>query len=200
MINIEFSRDSVSMGDDADAGSYTIEMPDDAVLGDLIAVIMRGGRGNGWPIPYTGANSFWVIRSDAGDLADVYTDGEGEWVVKYLAHDEAAPLMDLGITRTCGARGLDPDDKRDSYNGYRAAVMTGREIKDFLDGACTPTGPYHRQVPGERIPIRQYKKLTDDKEFRVYYSDSFFKIMDAETGESLYFITYIKPGRNRQAP
>ena len=192
MITIRFSRESVSMGDDAGAGSYTIEMPDDAVLGDLIGVIRQGGNGNDWPIPYTGANSFWVIRSDAGDLADVYTDGDGEWVVRYLAHGETTFLKTLGITRTYGARGLDPADKRPSYNGYIAANMTGKQIRKYLSGASTPTGPYHHQVPGEKIMIQNYAKIQDDARYLVYYSDSFFKIMDEDTGESLYFITYIK--------
>ncbi len=192
MITVKFTRESVSMGDDAGAGSYTIEMPDTAVLVDLIEVIRRGGHGNDWPIPYTGANSFWVIRSDAGDLADVYTDGEGEWVVKYLAHDPATPLKSLGITRVRGDRGLDPRDKRPAYNGYKEARMTGKQICKYLAGASTPTGPYHHQVPGEKINIQNYAKLKEDTRYLVYYSDSFFKIMEEGTGESLYFITYIK--------
>ena len=43
------------MGDDAMNGEYQIEMPDDALLRDLIHVALHGGNGNDWPIPYTGA-------------------------------------------------------------------------------------------------------------------------------------------------
>ena len=192
MITITFNRDSVSMGDDAGSGEYTIEMPDNATLGDLIDVIMHGGNGNDWPIPYTGANSFWVIRSDVGALADVYTDGDGEWNIKNLAYDEKAQLKTLGISRVFGAQGLDPKDKRAAYNGYEAALMTGKEIKEFFANAYDRVGPYHEQVPGDRILIQRYKKIQDDKRYLVYYNDSFFKIMDAESGKSLYFITYMR--------
>ena len=36
MIQISFKRQSVCMGDDAGNGTYRIEMPDSAVLGDLM--------------------------------------------------------------------------------------------------------------------------------------------------------------------
>ncbi|MBR3142783.1 MAG: hypothetical protein IKF09_06445 [Clostridiales bacterium] len=39
MITIKFGRRSVCMGDDADNGIYTIQMPDEASLGDLMRVI-----------------------------------------------------------------------------------------------------------------------------------------------------------------
>ncbi|MBR0373562.1 MAG: hypothetical protein IJH91_03415 [Mogibacterium sp.] len=104
MITIAFKRESVCMGDDAGNGEYTIVLPDTATLGDLIHVIRRGGSGNDWPIPYTGANSIWVVQSNIGDLADVHTDEDGEWVVRYLACSETTPLKLLGITWTFGAR------------------------------------------------------------------------------------------------
>ena len=69
------------MGDDAGNGEYTIEMPDSAKLGDLMKVILHGGNGNGWPIPYTGANSFWVIKSNIGNLADIFTDTAGSGLI-----------------------------------------------------------------------------------------------------------------------
>ena len=38
MITIKYGRRPVCMGDDASNGIYTIEMPDEALLGDLIGV------------------------------------------------------------------------------------------------------------------------------------------------------------------
>lgn len=98
MITLSFRRRSVCMGDDAGNGEYIIEMPDSATLGDLINVIRCGGNGCDWPIPYTGRNSHWVIQSNIGDLAEVYTDEEGEWNVRYSAYPEETPLKPLGIT------------------------------------------------------------------------------------------------------
>ena len=64
MITISFHRKSVCMGDDAGNGEYTIQMPDAATLGDLMHVILRGGNGNGWPIPYTGARLSGKITAE----------------------------------------------------------------------------------------------------------------------------------------
>ena len=197
MIILPFNRESVSMGDDAGSGEYTIEMPNTATLGDLINVIMHGGNGNDWPIPYTGANSFWVIRSDVGDLADIYTDEEGEWIIRYLTYDENAPLESLGITWIFGAFGLDPTDKRSVYNGYEVADMTGKEIKEYLSEAYSKTDPYHGQTAGEKLLIQRYKKLQDDTIYLVFYNDSFMKIYDTDKEKTLYFITYTKEKPDR---
>ena len=47
------------MGDDAGNGKYTLEMPDDSTLGELMETLLHGGYGNDWPIPYTGAKCRW---------------------------------------------------------------------------------------------------------------------------------------------
>ena len=53
MIRIRFGRRSVCMGDDVNNGIYSIEMPDDATLAELMHVLLYGGNGNTWPIPMT---------------------------------------------------------------------------------------------------------------------------------------------------
>ncbi len=192
MVTLSFRRKSVCMGDDAGSGEYTVEMPDTATLGDLMQVILHGGNGNGRPIPYTGADSFWVVKSNIGNLADIYTDKDGEWHIAYPAYADNTPLKPLGIAWIFGDHGLDPSDIRPVYNGYEAAYMTGAEIKAFLSGAYDREGPYRSPTAGPKIMIRRYKRIQDEKRYRVYYSDSFIKIMDPETGSDLYFITYIK--------
>ena len=104
MIPIEFHRKSVCMGDDVRNGKYIIEMPDDATLGELLNIILHGGNGNDWPIPYTGANSNWWIQSNIGNLAKIYTDNEGEWHIEDYCCDEHTPLKELGIEWTFGSR------------------------------------------------------------------------------------------------
>ncbi len=192
METITFGRRSVSMGDDAGNGKYTIEMPETATLGDLLHVILHGGNGCDWPIPYTGANSFWVIQSNIGKLADIYTDTEGEWHIVCLTGTESTPLNSLGLTWTYGDRGPDPADERAVYNGYEAACMSGEEIKAFLSDAYRRIGPFHQQTAGTKIPIRQFSRIQDDTRYLVFYNDGFFEIMDAETGAELYWISYIK--------
>ena len=92
------------MGDDARNGEYIITMPDSATLGGLLVVILHGGNGNDWPIPYTGADSHWVIRSDRGKLAEIYTDSDGEWHTDCCMADPETPLLELGIEWVFGGR------------------------------------------------------------------------------------------------
>lgn len=100
MIQLTFHRVSVCMGDDQGNGIQTVELPDDAVLADLIQVILRGGCGNNWPIPYTGGNAYWAIESNIGILAYL-SDSD---LVAYLDIDKNTPLKDLGIVSTFGSR------------------------------------------------------------------------------------------------
>ena len=92
MITIRFGRRSVSMGDDANNGIYTIEMPDEATLGDLMRVILHGGNGNTWPVP--GTSTCWNIYSNIGKIADVIPD---EKQIDYINKDESEQLSSLGI-------------------------------------------------------------------------------------------------------
>ena len=103
-LEIKFHRQSVCMGDDMYNGEYKIIMPDNATLGDLMNVVLHGGNGNEWPIPYTGADSYWEVESNIGKLADIYTDTMGEWHIKYCQFDVRVPLKNLNITYVFGGR------------------------------------------------------------------------------------------------
>ena len=70
---IRYCRSSMCMGDDAMRGIYTIQMPDNATLGDLIGVLLCGGNGNDWPVPQTSVIG-WTVYSDIGRVADVSAD------------------------------------------------------------------------------------------------------------------------------
>ena len=47
-MTILYNRRALCMGDDVFNGVYRIRMPDDATLGDLVGILLRGGNGNGW--------------------------------------------------------------------------------------------------------------------------------------------------------
>ena len=103
MITLTYSRKSVCMGDDAGAGDYAVTLPDHATIGELMHVLLHGGNGNDWPIPYTGANSAWVIKSNIGALGTIYTDRDGEWHIK-CGIDARTPLRALGLEWVFGDR------------------------------------------------------------------------------------------------
>ena len=92
------------MGDDAGSGNYTIEMPDDATLAELVGVLLRGGNGNTWPIPTwpTPGHDGWLIYSNIGRIAAVSGDGKS---VEYCGADGSANISTLGIEWVFGARG-----------------------------------------------------------------------------------------------
>lgn len=92
MITIRYGRRSVSMGDDAYNGIYTLEMPDEATLGDLMRVVLHGGNGNTWPVPTT--STCWNIYSNIGKIADIKQD---KTQIDYINIDENALLSSLGI-------------------------------------------------------------------------------------------------------
>ncbi len=92
------------MGDDAGNGKYTISLPDEAKLGELMQVILHGGCGNDWPIPYTGAHSDWVIDSNIGRLAEIFTNENGAWHIEYPRFHAGTGVKGLGVRWTFGDR------------------------------------------------------------------------------------------------
>ena len=92
MITIRYGSRSVCMGDDVNNGIYTIEMPDEATLGDLMRVVMHGGDGNTRPIPTT--STTWQIYTNIGMVAEIMPEKKE---IHYIDHDEKASLYSSGI-------------------------------------------------------------------------------------------------------
>lgn len=95
MQQILYSRESVCAADDYVNCGQTIDMPDEALLEDLVAFIQHTHDGNYSFIPYTGGHAFWSLDSDAGTLAIVCDDGKQ---ASYPSFDPHQPLKDIGIT------------------------------------------------------------------------------------------------------
>ena len=49
-------------------------------------------------------DSHWIIESNIGNLAHIYTDNEGEWHTEYLDIAGDARVNGLGITSFFGGR------------------------------------------------------------------------------------------------
>ena len=106
MIKIRYNRRALCAGDDAKNGIYNIQLPDDAVLSDLMDVVLHGGNGNDWPIPW--GYHGWLIHSNIGKIAEVSSDFSR---IDYCVMDENLKLTDLGIEWVFGEyEGTDPDD------------------------------------------------------------------------------------------
>ena len=105
MIHIDFSRESVCMGDDYYAGTYSMEFAEDAVMKDLVTVILNGGHGNTWPVARVASwREDWVIKTNVGILADIHAKFGGKWKVNYQDFAENRLLKDSGIVRTYAER------------------------------------------------------------------------------------------------
>ena len=98
-MTILYNRRALYMGDDVDNGIYRIRMPDDATLGDLVGILLRGGNGNDWPIPQT-SEIGWTVCSNIGKIADVSADNKR---VEYHI-SEKTRISALGIQWVFGAR------------------------------------------------------------------------------------------------
>ena len=96
---IQYNRRALCMGDDVYNGVYRIDMPDEATLGELIVILLRGGNGNDWPIPQT-SEIGWTVFSNVGRLADVSADKKQ---LRYY-FPEQSKLSALGLRWVFGAR------------------------------------------------------------------------------------------------
>ena len=106
MIRIKFHRRALCAGDDVYNGVYTIEMPDDAVLGDLMYVLRYGGNGNSWPLQWN--HDGWDIYSNTGIIASVSNDLKH---VEYYGEDANTLLSGSGIKWVFGEyKGDIPDN------------------------------------------------------------------------------------------
>ncbi len=92
MLIIKFNRRALCAGDDVNNGVYMINMPDNATLGDLIEILLRGGNGNDWPIPCN--HDGWDFYSNIGKVADVSPDKKH---IEYFDGDGSSLLSVLGI-------------------------------------------------------------------------------------------------------
>ena len=98
-MTILYNRRALCMGDDVYNGVYRIRMADDAALGDLVGILLRGGNGNDWPIPQTSVIG-WTVYSNIGKIADVSADHK-----RIDFHiSEKASISELGIKWVFGAR------------------------------------------------------------------------------------------------
>ena len=107
MLIIKYNRRALCAGDDVDNGVYKIEMPDNATLGDLIEILLRGGNGNGWPIPMN--HDGWDIYSNIGKIADVSPDQKH---IEYCDEDGSSMLSSLGIKWVFGEYDGDTPDAK----------------------------------------------------------------------------------------
>ena len=94
MIEIAYVRNSVCAADDYINCPQTIQMPDDAILEDLVKFIKGTHYGNYSFIPYTGGKAYWALESDAGLLAIV---NDGDEKDSYPNYDSEKPLKDVRV-------------------------------------------------------------------------------------------------------
>ncbi len=122
-MTILYNRRALCMGDDVYNGIYRLRMSEDATLGDLVGVLLRGGNGNDWPIPQT-SEIGWTVYSNIGRIADVSADKKR---VDYHISENAG-VSGLGVEWVFGARADETPT---------ASELEGLFVTDEKDGADT---------------------------------------------------------------
>ena len=103
---IQYSRRFLNAADEALKGIYEIGFSDDAVMKDLMEIIIQGSKGNDWPL--VANDDGWRIYSNSGDLAEISGDLEE---LEYIDCDGEMKLSALGIAWVFAEiLGSDPDD------------------------------------------------------------------------------------------
>lgn len=82
--------------------------------------------------------------------------------------------------------------KREVYNGYKEAYMTGAELKDAFPHEYYVSGRHHQDIYA--ITIKDYlelsHKIKDDIQYRVFYNDDFCKVMSSKTDKEVLFFSH----------
>ena len=95
MIKIVYSRRSVCMGDDVNAGEYILKFKDTATLKELLEIITSNKTKRS--LAFTGPKTEWTIKSNIGDIAVITVDKDYNWVSNYLNYSQDTKLKELSI-------------------------------------------------------------------------------------------------------
>lgn len=80
---------------------------------------------------------------------------------------------------------------RDVYNGYTEKFLTGKELIEMFNNSFYCDGRHHSAVFDITMPeYFEFIKIKEDKEYRIFYNESFCKIMNAENDKSIDFFSY----------
>lgn len=84
-------------------------------------------------------------------------------------------------------------EKRAVYNGYEEKYMTGNEIFVFFKDAYGTFGRHHEKISSYKINFKKYyPRIKGEITYRVFFNDSFCKVMDSESDSNIYFFGYTK--------
>ena len=95
MIKIKYTRRSVCMGDDVNAGDYILKLPNNATLSELMEKIINVKTERS--LAFTGSSTDWIIKSNIGNLAEITVDEKYNWVIKYFNYKPNDKLKKLKI-------------------------------------------------------------------------------------------------------
>ena len=103
---IQYSRESICMGDDVGAGIYNLDIPAKTSIKQLMDILFHGGYGNTWPVPFGYNDGYWVIHSNIGPIAIVICDHAGETHFEYQKCSPDITIQEAAIDSVYACRPL----------------------------------------------------------------------------------------------
>lgn len=80
---------------------------------------------------------------------------------------------------------------REVYSGYTEKFLTGKELVEMFNNAFYCDGRHHSVVYDITMPeYFDFLKIKEDKKYRIFYNESFCKIMNAENDKSIGFFSH----------
>lgn len=119
---IQYSRESICMGDDAGAGIYELDIPPQTSLKQLIEILSHGGYGNTWPVPCHYNECYWLIHTNIGPIAIVICDHLEKLHVEFQKYHPDRTIQEIGLHAVYACRPVTHWWKTIEQNNYKAVL------------------------------------------------------------------------------
>ena len=117
---IQYSRESICMGDDAGAAIYELDIPPQTSLKQLIEILSHGGYGNTWPVPCHYNECYWLIHTNIGPVAIIICDHLEKLHVEFHKFHPDRTIQEMGRHAVYVCRPVPHWWKPIEQNNYKA--------------------------------------------------------------------------------
>lgn len=135
---IQYSRESICMGDDAGAGIYNLDVPEQTSIKQLIDILFYGGYGNTWPVPFGYKDGYWLIHTNIGAIAIVICDHSGKSHFEFQKCPPDMTIQAAAIHSVYACRPLNDWWKTIEQNNYKTVLQSIANAAQRLEPLAFP--------------------------------------------------------------